>query len=181
MSLRIFCSFPLVFFFSLAPLTAFAQSQFKPAVTLGQGSGPIKIEADSLEVHDRDKTATFSGNVVVRRDDVTIRAARMNVIYSGTPTSQNASASSGDQVKRIEMSGRVLFVQKDQQGSGDTAVYDKVNEIMTMNGNVVLTQGQNVAKGQKLIVNMRNGQAHLEGRPHMIILPNDPNTQKLKQ
>ncbi len=36
------------------------------------------------------------------------------------------------QVRKIEMSGHVLFVQKDQQGSGDSAVYDKTNEMMTM-------------------------------------------------
>ena len=71
-----------------------------------------------------------------------------------------------------------LFVQKDQQGSGDNAVYDKTNETLTMSGNVTLTQGQNVAKGQKLIVNMRTGGAKLEGRPRMILVPNDAKTQK---
>lgn len=166
--------------FAILPPVAFAQSEFKPATTFTQGSGPIKIEADSLEVHDRDKAATFIGNVLVTRNDTTIRAARMTVFYAG---GDNATGTAGlptadQQLKRIEMSGHVLFVQKDQQGSGDNAIYEKASDTMTMSGNVVLTQGQNVAKGQKLIVNMKNGQARLEGRPHMILVPNDEKTRK---
>jgi lipopolysaccharide export system protein LptA len=161
------------------PVSAFAQSEFKPAMTLSQGSGPIKIEADMLEVRDKDKAATFTGNVVVTRNDTTLRAAKMTVFYAGGNAAGTAGLPSAEQqVKRIEMSGHVLFVQKDQQGSGDSAVYDKANEMLTMNGNVVLTQGQNVAKGQKLVVNMQNGQARLEGRPRMIIMPNDKKTPK---
>jgi lipopolysaccharide export system protein LptA len=158
--------------------SAFAQSEFKPAMTMNQGSGPIKIEADTLEVRDKEKAAAFSGNVVVTRSDTTIRAAKMTVFYSGGGAGAAGLPSAEQQVKRIEMSGHVLFVQKDQQGSGDSAIYDKANEMMTMNGNVVLTQGQNVAKGQKLVVNMKTGQARLEGRPHMIIVPNDAKTPK---
>ncbi len=158
-----------------------AQSDFKPAMTLSQGSGPIKIEADSLEIRDKDKAAIFSGNVVVTRNDAVIRAARMTVLYAGGSMTGGAASAPDQQVRRIEMSGGVLVVQKDQQGSGDTAIYEKASETMTMSGNVVLTQGQNVAKGQKLIVNMRTGQARLEGRPHMIIVPSDANTQKLKR
>ncbi len=161
------------------PGAALAQSEFKPATTFTQGSGPIKIEADELEVHDKDKTATFSGNVVVTRNDTTIHAAKMKVVYAGGNSPGAAGMPTAEQqVKRIEMAGGVTFTQKDQQGSGDTAVYEKAAEMLVMSGNVVLTQGQNVAKGQKLVVNMQTGQAHLEGRPRMIIVPNDAKTPK---
>lgn len=174
--MKVFAALILSFFAS----AAFAQSTFKPAVSMGQGSGPIRIEADSLEVRDKDKAATFSGNVVVRRNDSTIRAAKMTVFYAGGNSAPSTAGmpSAEQQVKRIEMAGNVVFVQKDQQGSGDNAVYDKTNETLTMSGNVTLTQGQNVAKGQKLIVNMRTGGAKLEGRPRMILVPNDAKTQK---
>jgi lipopolysaccharide export system protein LptA len=166
--------FTTLIMFAIFSLPAFAQSEFRPATTLVQGSGPIKIEADVLEVHDKDKAATFTGNVLVTRNDTTIHAGKMTVFYAGSGATGTVGLPTADQqVKRIEMSGHVLFVQKDQQGSGDSAVYEKASEMMTMSGNVVLTQGQNVAKGQKLIVNMKNGQARLEGRPRMILMPND--------
>lgn len=153
---------------------ALAQSEFKPAMSLGQGSGPIKIEADALEVQDKNKMAAFIGNVVVRRNDVTIRAREMNVYYAGgTQPGDIAAATGGTEVKRIEMKGKVLFVQKDQQATGDRAVYEKAAELLTLTGNVVLTQGQSVAKGQKLVINMRSGRARLEGRPNMILVPEE--------
>jgi lipopolysaccharide export system protein LptA len=173
--MRLFLSLALLVFSS----AAFAQSEFKPAMALTQGSGPIRIEADVLEVRDKDKAATFSGNVIVTRNDTTIRAAKMTVIYAGGNVPGAAGLPAAEQqVNRIEMAGKVTFTQKDQQGSGDTAVYEKASEMLTMNGNVVLTQGQNVAKGQKLVVNMRTGQARLEGRPRMILVPNDAKTPK---
>ena len=77
---------------------------------MGQGSGPIKIEADSLEVRDKDKAATFSGNVVVRRNDSTIRAAKMTVFYAGGNSAPGTAGmpTAEQQVKRIEMAGNVV-------------------------------------------------------------------------
>lgn len=164
----------LAVLFCILPGLALAQSPFTPAVSIGKESGPINIEADALEVRDKNNTATFIGNVVVRRNDVTIRAGVMKVLYQGNAmpgATAEPSAAPNQQIKRIDMSGRVLFAQKDQQATGDSATYDKGAEMLTMHGNVVLTQGQNVARGQKLIVNMRNGAARLEGRPNMILMP----------
>ncbi|MES2906739.1 MAG: LptA/OstA family protein [Pseudomonadota bacterium] len=163
-------------FFALLPAIACAQGAFKPAMSMQQGDGPIKIEADSLEVSDKDSTATFSGNVVVRRSDVTLRASKMKVLYNkgampgSTP---DPSQAANQQIRRIDMSGGVVFVQKDQQATGDAAIYDKGAETVAMRGNVVLTQGQNVARGQKLTIDMRSGAARLEGRPNMILNPSD--------
>lgn len=162
-------------FLLLLPHAAQAQGAFKPATAMTKAEGPIKIESDTLEVSDKNSTATFSGNVVVRRGDVTLRAATMKVLYNRNTASGTAApaADANQQIRRIDMNGRVLFVQKDQQATGDAATYDKGSEIVVMHGNVVLTQGQNVARGQKLVIDMRSGAARLEGRPNMILNPGD--------
>ena len=50
-----------------------AQNQVQGALQ-GQNNGqPVHIEAMTLEIRDKDKTATFSGNVRVVQGDTTMR------------------------------------------------------------------------------------------------------------
>src|SRR5215813_15089165 len=42
---------------------------------------PVQIEAATLEVHDKSKTATFSGNVQVVQGDTTMRCRSLVVFY----------------------------------------------------------------------------------------------------
>jgi lipopolysaccharide export system protein LptA len=42
---------------------------------------PVQIEAASLEVHDKSKTATFSGNVQVVQGDTTMKCQSLVVFY----------------------------------------------------------------------------------------------------
>jgi len=46
---------------------------------------PIHIEAATLEVHDKAKTATFSGNVQVVQGDTTMRCRSLVVFYGNDP------------------------------------------------------------------------------------------------
>jgi len=42
---------------------------------------PVKIQADKLEVRDKDKVATFTGNVHVTRGDTDLRSRMLVVFY----------------------------------------------------------------------------------------------------
>lgn len=147
------------------------------------GSGPITIDADRLEVLDKDKKAVFTGNVVAMRGDMTVRSSTMTVFYDAdlaggaTANTPAAAASSNKNVRRIEMTGKVLFVQRDQQATGDGAVYERASETLVLTGNVVLTQCQNVVTGPRLVVNLRTNQAQVEGAPgarvRSILVPGD--------
>src|SRR5262245_414207 len=46
---------------------------------------PVKIDAGSLEVRDKDRVATFSGNVRVIQGDTTLRSATLTVHYEDEP------------------------------------------------------------------------------------------------
>jgi lipopolysaccharide export system protein LptA len=171
---------------SLVPLVANAQAQrpaARPAPAAGSQSfaldpsgsqGPLAIDSDRLEVRDRDKMAIFTGNVVARRGDSTLRATAMTVFYDGDspgrPAAQaqpagGAPAQQQQQIRRIEMSGPVFFCQRTQTARGERAVYERANERLTMTGNVVLTDGPNVVTGPRLVVNLRTNQAQVEGDP----------------
>src|SRR5579885_1220878 len=86
---------------------------------------PIQIDAKTLEVHDREKIATFSGNVKVVQGDTTMTCKTLVVFYGQDPGSAtikpvvNANNTTGSiptaqNIRRIEARGAVTVVSKDQ-------------------------------------------------------------------
>ena len=130
---------------------------------------PVKIDASQLEVRDKDKVATFSGGVKVVQGDTTMRAKSLAVFYDGEGSTSNALTAakpgpSGQQrIKRLEARGGVKVCQDEQVATGDTGIFDMQSNTVTLLGNVVLTKGMNVLKGEKLTVNLGSGAAKIEG------------------
>lgn len=130
---------------------------------------PVKIDAGQLEVRDKDKVATFSGGVKVVQGDTTMRAKTLAVFYDGEGSTANALTAakpgpSGQQrIKRLEAKGGVKVCQDEQVATGDTGVFDMQANTVTLLGNVVLSKGMNVLKGEKLTVNLGSGEAKIEG------------------
>ncbi|WEK51184.1 MAG: LptA/OstA family protein [Candidatus Kaistia colombiensis] len=66
---------------------------------------------------------------------------------------------------RIEASGKVYVNSGQQTATGDTAVVDMVGKLVTLSGNVVLSQGPNVITGDKLTWDMTTGRARVDQKP----------------
>ena len=133
---------------------------------------PVHIEAATLEVRDKQKQATFSGDVRVKQGDTGLRCKSLVVFYeqSGEPTDasktlQGASPGpSGEQrIKRLEARGSVVVTQKDQTATGELGIFDMKTNTVTLTGTpVVMTQGQNVLRGGKLVVDLTSGVSRVE-------------------
>jgi lipopolysaccharide export system protein LptA len=146
---------------------------------------PIQIEAASLEMRDKKKEATFSGNVKVVQGDTTMTSKTLVVFYESSSASapppansppansktaaksapiQSATPGPGgsSSIKRLEARGNVVVTQKDQVVTGETAVFDTKTNLVTMLGGVVLTQGKNVLRGDRLLVDMTTGVSRVE-------------------
>ena len=65
-------------------------------------------------------------------------------------------------IRRIEARGGVTVVTKDQNASGDLGVYDLKTKTITLSGNVVVGQGQNVIHGERVVVDITTGNARVE-------------------
>ena len=74
----------------------------------------------------------------------------------------NGTIVSGD-LTRVEASGNVYFVTPAQTIRGDRAVYTFANNEVVVTGDVILTQGQNVLTGGRLVYNTRTESARMEG------------------
>src|SRR3954452_21977719 len=126
---------------------------------------PIQIDAASLEMRDKKKEATFSGNVKVVQGDTTMTSKTLVVFYesggdkAATPQPAPAKGAKAppmpaatpgpggaSSIKRLEARGNVVVTQKDQVVTGETAVFDTKTNLITMlagpAGQVVLTQCQ---------------------------------------
>jgi lipopolysaccharide export system protein LptA len=136
---------------------------------------PIRVDAERLEVRDKDKIATFFGDakadVKVVQGDTTMRSRILMVFYeqdnskSGGDKAKAASPGSGgsSQIKRLEAKDNVVVTQKDQTVTGDKGVFDMKTNTVTMTGNVVMTQCDSVLRGERLVVDLTTGVSRVEG------------------
>jgi lipopolysaccharide export system protein LptA len=145
---------------------------------------PIQIEANSLEVQDKSKVATFRGGVRVKQGDTGMRCNTLVVFYEGdgaSATSASLSVSPGSdtqRIRRLEAKGHVVVTQKDQTASGETGVFDMRKNTITLQGNVVVSQGRNILRGERLVVDMATGTSRMEsghGRVQGLFQPSTQN------
>ncbi|HEY1312120.1 MAG TPA: LptA/OstA family protein [Pseudolabrys sp.] len=147
---------------------------------------PVHIEATTLEVRDKDKMATFSGDVRVKQGDTTMRCKSLLVFYEQEEepgakgkAMQAATPGPGGQqkIKRLEARGGVIVTQKDQTATGENGIFEMKSNTVTLVGNVVMTQGQNVLRGERLVVDLTSGVSRVEsgkngqGRVQGLFLP----------
>ena len=144
---------PLVVVFPLVVLAAAAGAQQSHNT-----NAPIDFGADRIELQDRQNRGVLSGNVAVKQAEMTLNAARMTVIYTGQVVGGNP------QVARLDAAGGVTVRRPDQTARSQYAVYDLNSRIITMLGNVSLTQGGgNTVNGGRLSINLDTGRAVIDG------------------
>jgi lipopolysaccharide export system protein LptA len=146
---------------------------------------PVHIESATLEVRDKDKMATFSGDVRVKQGDTGMRSQTLKVFYEGNEASTGGKSMpaaqpgpGGEQkIKRLEAHGAVVVTQKEQTATGDIGIFDMKANTVTLTGNVMMTQGKNVLRGDKLVVDLTSGVSRVEsgkggtGRVQGLFLP----------
>jgi lipopolysaccharide export system protein LptA len=166
-------------------LPAAAQSLSNSFGGLSESSNePIDIESDVLVVQDKQKLATFKGNVKAVQGTTTLRAKELQVHYVGgdklspagsggesqsAPATAQPKGGSEDKDKKnaqitlIEAKGDVVITSEDDQTTtSDWALYDLPAQLVTVGGNVVLTQGKNVLKGDRLVIDLKTGESRFE-------------------
>ncbi len=157
---------------ALASSSAFAQKTQSAPPNALQGFSqnreePVKIKAISLEVRDKERMATFSGDVHVVQGDTEMRCKQLVVLYDEDPNTKGAksSDSASKQIRRIEAKGGVTVTQKEQKASGDSGIFDMHGNTVTLIGNVIVTRGTDVLRGQRLFVDLGTGRTTLDSDP----------------
>ena len=166
---------------------AFAAGTTSPSAFKGFGNNkdPIQIEADNMGVTTADQIVTFNGSVTVHQKDTQMVTQVLKVFYDNSPQatpatpapSAPATATSNAQLRRFEASGGLKITEPDQTVTGDSGWFDIASQKAEIDGNVVLVQAKNVARGAKLLIDLKTGKYDLQGDGKRVILVLDPNAK----
>src|SRR5262249_17906676 len=141
-----------------------------------------------------------------------LKSAEIHVTYAaGTKKTANAATSDAaanplggnNEITQIDAKGNVFITMKPskegekvQTAKGDWAIFDVKKQQVTMGGDVVLTQGENVLQGSKLVADLATGISRFEnpgsvggkdGRIRTLLIPppkdkdKDKSKEKAKQ
>ena len=135
---------------------------------------PIHIKAAKLDYFDKEQKLIYRGDVVAVRGDTTLKTPKLVVFLTPKEAgSGKGPPSSQSQVRRMEASGPVTIISKDQIATGDSGLYIKSENKIYLNGNVTLTQGPNVTQGDHLVDDTTTGQAVVTGNVRSMFIPNN--------
>lgn len=133
-----------------------------------QSHTPIDVTADQLEVLKDQCASIWTGSAEALQDNARLRADVMRMYF--VPKSKGAAPAGGGtgtsacgDLKRMEAEGSVYYVTPDQRVRGNKAVYEADTTTITMTGDVVAVQGQNVLRGDKMVFNTDTGQGQMMG------------------
>jgi lipopolysaccharide export system protein LptA len=126
----------------LTPLLLLALSSGLPALA----QSPVEITSDLFVMNEEAREAVFTGNVVVVHPKVTVWAPKVVATYGeGGTTDIETFIASG---------GNVRLKTKDQDATGDQAIYSPGDQLLRLTGNVVVNNASGTVNASELIVNL---------------------------
>jgi len=128
---------------------------------------PVDVAADDLRTDNKNCIATYTGNVEALQDTARLRTDLLKVFAAPNAKGGGGGAApmsnSCGGITRIEAHGAVYYVSPEQRVHGDDAIYEAGPDTLTVTGDVVATQGQNVLRGTRMVINNQTGEGHMEG------------------
>jgi lipopolysaccharide export system protein LptA len=137
------------------PWCAVTAAENRDKMTSIKRGGPIEIVSDRLDAYNQEKLVVFSGNVVATQKDRVIKADRVFVYYKKNDKAaakQTRAAENAGDIVRIEAQGNVRVTQGERIVTGEKAVFFNNEQKIVMTGNPVMREGNNVIKGDRIVV-----------------------------
>lgn len=117
------------------------------AMTLPSAAqNPVEITSDTFVMNEDRREAVFTGNVVVVHPNVTVWAPKVVATYGEGGTS--------DIKTFLASGGNVRLKTKDQDATGDEAIYTPGDQLLRLTGNVVVTNASGTVNATELVFNM---------------------------
>lgn len=121
---------------------------------------PIHLTStNGIKVDQLLRTITAFQNVIVTQKNQKLTADKMILYYR-----ENVPAG-GSKIEKIVALGNVVASNTTQKITGNEGIYNPDTSLITMTGDVALTQGKNVAHGDKVSLNLLTGVNSLTSAP----------------
>jgi lipopolysaccharide export system protein LptA len=154
----------------MALASAWPAAAQAPATSSGAGrdsSAPLDIAADEMEVHQKECVSIWRGAAEALQDGARLRADTMTAHLEKQAGGGGAvgGGSSCGNITSIEAKGSVFYVSaQGDRARGDAAFYDASKDSVTMTGDVIAVQGQNVLRGSRMVFNTKTGEGQMQGQ-----------------
>ena len=160
-------------------------------------NGPIDITADNGTLVNSTCEATWSGSAEALQGTSRLRANVIRAFLKKKPPAGSAPAAAAagpggaanpsdcGATERIEADGNVFYVTPDQVAHGDHAVYSADADQIVMTGDVIVVQGKNIVRGDKMTIHVSTRLVTIDstaqgrgvpGRVRGVFYPNQPGT-----
>jgi lipopolysaccharide export system protein LptA len=116
-------------------------------------SDMVDIEADRLDVNTKNGTAIFKGKAKAVKADTVVKGDVITVTYDATTHKVNTLTSEGN----------AYILWKGREATCNKAVYNLIDEVMVLTGNVIITRGEERVIGEKVTADMKNDTQVVEG------------------
>jgi lipopolysaccharide export system protein LptA len=143
-----------------ALLTALATVPARGQILTGS-KDPIDISGDQAEVVQSKCMATWRGSAEALQGDARLRANTITVFYAAKGVGSDGHPACGG-TERIVADGDVYYVTAQQHARGDHAVYTTGADLIVMTGDVIVVQGNDVVRGDKLTIKVSDKVATME-------------------
>ena len=112
---------------------------------------PLDIDAERLVLEGKENRAVFEGSVTVRRDDWTLTCEKLTVRYDPA-----------GRVTHLLAEGAVRVVQGARVVTAERAEFDNVEEVLTLTGDPIITEGKNVVRGKVVVYDLARDTVRVE-------------------
>jgi len=140
------------------------ETKQKPGIEKDQ---PIQIVSDRLDAYNEKRMVVFSGNAVATQGARTIRAERLTLYYRDEKKTGRSSVGGGGEgtgnLERMEAKGHVTITEGERVVTGEEAVFEQDAQKITMTGNAVLREGDNIIQGDRIVVFLNENRGVVEG------------------
>ena len=126
-----------------------------------RSNGPIDITANEAEVVNSKCVAIWRGDAEALQGTARLRADTISVYARPKGVGAGGQPACGP-TERIEADGHVFYVTPQQNARGDHAVYSQASDEIVLTGDVIVVQGKDVARGDRLTIKISTREAKLD-------------------
>jgi len=124
---------------------------------------PIVIKSDTLEIDNKRKIITFSGNVEAQESDFVMNCQKMFLYYAEQPT-KKTSDNPGLKMDKIVATGKVKISRAEGgEATAEQAVYYQSDERVVLTGKPIVKQGNDFVEGDKITLFLKENRSIVEG------------------
>jgi lipopolysaccharide export system protein LptA len=150
-----------------------------------KSKAPIDITANEAEVTTSKCLTIWRGAAEAVQDKARLRADTITVFSTPKGVNADGQQSCGG-AERIVADGHVYYVTPTQNARGDHAVYSQADDQVVITGNVIVVQGNDVARGDRLTLKISSRDTRMEsnvtgpgkpGRVRGVFYPNQDDSK----